>query len=59
MLCLSRKIGERITIADNIEVVIVGLQEGRVKVGIEAPKEIKVLRGELKQENGNVDVPKS
>jgi carbon storage regulator len=47
MLILSRKIGERIRIAANIEVVVTAIQGDRIKIGIEAPKTIRVLRGEL------------
>ena len=47
MLILSRKVGERIRIATEIEVVVVAIQGDRIKIGIEAPKSIRVLRGEL------------
>ena len=47
MLMLSRKVGERIRMADNIEVVVTAIQGDRIKFGIEAPKTIQVLRGEL------------
>lgn len=47
MLVLSRKVGERIRIAADIEVVVTAIQGDRIKIGIEAPKTIRVLRGEL------------
>ncbi len=47
MLILSRKIEEAINIGDSITVKILGIHEGQVKIGIEAPKEIKVYRSEL------------
>lgn len=47
MLVLSRKVGERIRIADDIEVVVTAIQGDRIKIGIEASKTIQVLRGEL------------
>lgn len=47
MLVVSRKIGETIVIGDNIEVCILDIGEGIVKIGIEAPKRIKILRKEL------------
>ena len=47
MLVLSLKVGERIRIADDIEVVVTAIQGDRIKIGIEAPKTILVLRGEL------------
>jgi len=52
MLVLSRKIGERIRIADDIEVVVMAIRGDRIKIGIEAPKSIQILRGELQ-----VDAP--
>lgn len=50
MLVVSRKIGESIVIGDNVEVSILDLSEGMVKIGIEAPKKIKILRKELFKE---------
>jgi carbon storage regulator len=48
MLVLSRKSGEWIQIGDAIRVQVVRIGGGRVKIGIEAPKSVGVLRGELK-----------
>ena len=47
MLCLTRKTGESILIADNIIVTVVEIERGRVKLGITAPKSIGILREEL------------
>lgn len=47
MLILSRKLDESIIIGDNIEVKIVSIDKGVVKLGIEAPPEVLVLRQEL------------
>ena len=47
MLILSRKIEEAIKIGDSITIKILGIHEGQVKIGIEAPKEVKVFRSEL------------
>lgn len=47
MLVLSRKIGEKLFIGDNIVVSICRISGNRVTVGIEAPTAIKVIRGEL------------
>jgi carbon storage regulator len=47
MLILSRKIEEAIIIGDSITIKILGIHDGQVKIGIEAPKEIKVYRSEL------------
>ncbi len=47
MLILSRKIEEAIKIGDKITVKILGIHEGQVKIGIEAPGDVKVYRSEL------------
>jgi carbon storage regulator len=47
MLILSRKIEESIVIGDSITIKILGIHEGQVKIGIEAPKEVKVYRSEV------------
>ncbi|MGY8770643.1 MAG: carbon storage regulator [Pirellulales bacterium] len=49
MLVLSRKLGERIRIGDNIEIVINRVSGNRVTLGIEAPPEVRILRGEIEQ----------
>lgn len=48
MLVLSRKIGERILIGENIAVTVVRIANGGVRLGIEAPAEFPVIREELK-----------
>ena len=50
MLVLSRKKDEKIVIGENIVITVVEVRGSIVRIGIEAPKEIKVLRGELKNE---------
>jgi carbon storage regulator len=47
MLVLSRKEGERIVIGDNITLIVSKVSGNRVTIGIEAPKDVKVVRGEL------------
>lgn len=47
MLVLSRKQNEKIRIGSNIIINIVSVAENQVKIGIEAPPEIKILREEL------------
>lgn len=49
MLVLSRKLGERIRIGENIEIVINRVSGNRVTLGIEAPPEVRILRGEIVQ----------
>ncbi len=48
MLVLSRKVGERIWIGENISVTVVRITGGGVRLGIEAPSEMPVVREELK-----------
>lgn len=47
MLVLSRKIGERIVIDDQIVVTVIEIRGGQIRLGIEAPKEIPVWREEV------------
>ncbi len=47
MLVLSRKLGEKIRIGDDITVTVLGVRGGVVKLGIEAPRDVRVLRDEL------------
>lgn len=47
MLVLSRKVGQRILIGDQIVVTIVRVGQGGVRVGIEAPRDLAVVREEL------------
>ncbi|HWR45785.1 carbon storage regulator CsrA [Sporomusa sp.] len=47
MLALTRKIGERIIVGDNIIFTVVDIKGDSVRLAIEAPKEIKIYRGEI------------
>jgi carbon storage regulator len=47
MLVLSRKIGERIRVADNIVITVVQVQGRSVRLGFEAPSRVPILRQEL------------
>ena len=49
MLVLSRKLGEKLVIGDNITVVISRVAGNRVTLGIEAPSNVRIVRGELRQ----------
>jgi carbon storage regulator len=63
MLSLSRRVGEVIVIAENIEVVVTEIKGGQVKLGFVAPPSIVILRKELKngdkisRENKNKIIP--
>lgn len=62
MLALTRKAGERIVIGDNIVVTVVSIKGENIRMSIEAPKEIKIYRGEIYDaivaENRQAAVPK-
>jgi carbon storage regulator len=47
MLVLSRKPGEKILIGDNITLTVVRLQGNQVRLALDAPDEVRILRGEL------------
>jgi len=47
MLILARRINERIVIGDDIEVSVVDIRGDQVKLGIDAPKNVKVYRHEV------------
>jgi len=61
MLVLSRKPGESVFIGNNIEVKVVSISKDRVKLGFEAPKDISLIRGELKVAviGANIEASKS
>ncbi len=59
MLILSRKTDEEIIIGDDIVIRITDIAKGTVKIGIEAPRETIVLRGELKEKIRQVNVDAS
>lgn len=48
MLILQRKAGESLLIGDEIEISVLSVEAGRVRLAIEAPKSISILRSELK-----------
>jgi len=47
MLALTRKPGERIVIGDNIVVTVIEIRGDNIRLAIDAPREIKIYRGEL------------
>ena len=47
MLVLSRKLGEKILIGDNISITVVDIDRGKIRLGIEAPRDIPIFRQEL------------
>lgn len=55
MLVLSRKVGEKLVIDGGIVVEVMRIQGNRITVGITAPSDIRILRGELSQADFNSD----
>jgi len=51
MLVLSRKVGEKIFIGENISVTIVRVAQGIVRIGIEAPDDLPIVREEIKDQH--------
>ena len=51
MLVLSRKVGQKILIGDRISVTVVRVGQGGVRIGVEAPEEMEVVREELKADD--------
>lgn len=47
MLVLSRKPGEKIVIDNSIVITVVEVEGNRVRIGVEAPDNVRILRGEL------------
>ena len=50
MLVLSRKVGERILIGDHIAVTVVRVGPGLVRLGVEAPADMPIVREEIKEQ---------
>jgi carbon storage regulator len=57
MLVLSRRESERIRLGDSIVVTVVKLAGDRVRLGIEAPTEMRILRGELERRQDEPPLP--
>jgi carbon storage regulator len=47
MLILTRKSGETITIGENIQIRVLGVKGGQVRIGVDAPREVTVNREEV------------
>lgn len=52
MLVLSRKIGEKIYINENICITVVDIDRGKIRLGIDAPRDVPIFRQELLGEAG-------
>jgi carbon storage regulator len=53
MLIITRKKGESLMIGDDIEIIISKIDDGSVKIGINAPKNVSILRKEIYEEVEN------
>ena len=49
MLILTRKVGESITIGDDVTITVVASKGGQVRIGIDAPKSVSITRSELSE----------
>jgi len=59
MLVITRKTDEGLVIADNIEITVLEIGKDRVKLGVNAPRDIKVIRYELlAAQNANEEAAK-
>jgi len=59
MLVLSRKIDESIVIGDDITIKIISVEKGVVKLGIDAPKNVSIIRNELLEDVKNANIAAS
>lgn len=48
MLILQRKAGESLLIGEDVEISVLSVEAGRVRLAIKAPKDVTILRSELK-----------
>lgn len=51
MLTLTREINEKILIGEKIKLVILGIKGNQVSIGVDAPKEISIVRSEAKKKH--------
>ncbi|QEF97563.1 hypothetical protein Mal15_16040 [Stieleria maiorica] len=56
MLVLSRKADQQIKIGDDITLTIVRVEGNRVRIGVSAPRDVRILRGELTAEPADQEV---
>ena len=56
MLVLSRKVGDKLVIDGNITVEVVKIQGNRISLGIVAPSNVKILRGELTKQQAKTQI---
>ncbi len=59
MLVLARKLDESIVIGDNIIVKVISVDKGIVKLGIDAPKDVSIVRSELLEDVKDLNIAAS
>lgn len=61
MLVLTRKINEEIKIGGDISIKVISISDNQIKIGIEAPKSVQILRGEVyeKVKESTIEASKS
>ncbi len=56
MLVLTRRVGQRIKIGDDVEVTVLQISGDQVRLGIEAPREVKVYRTEILEQIAEANI---
>lgn len=59
MLVLSRKLDESIVIGEDITVKVISIEKGVVKLGVDAPKNVSIVRSELLEDVKNANIAAS
>ena len=49
MLVLTRKQGEKIVIGNGVVITVVEIDRGKIRLGIEAPREVRIAREEVRE----------
>ncbi|GHV33571.1 hypothetical protein FACS18949_07870 [Clostridia bacterium] len=47
MLVLTRKLNQSITLGDNVRLTVLAIENDRVSIGVDAPREVRIFRSEL------------
>lgn len=55
MLVLSRRIDEAIIIGDDVRIVVLDIDSDRIRIGIDAPKDMRIFREELLSQTADVN----